>query len=126
MEKLFTFEKLDIYQRSIDYIDSVSEITNKYPKSELYGLVSQIRRSSNSIALNIAEGFGRFHKKDKIKFYLYARASAFECIPILTISKRRKYIDNDEYTSLYKQCYDISKMISGLINSVENRGDRIL
>jgi four helix bundle protein len=121
MEKIFQFEKMEIYQKSIDFIDMVYDITSKYPDTERFGLVSQFRRCSSSVALNIAEGYGRYHKKDKIRFYNYARSSVFECIPILAISKRRRFIDNTEKIKIYSECYDLSRMITGLIKAVDAR-----
>lgn len=119
----FEFEKLDIYQKAIDFNKKIYKITNDYPKPELYGLVSQFRRSASSIALNIAEGYGRYHKNLKKQFYYTARASVYECIPIITISLGQKYIKKNEYEELYNECIDLSRMISGLINSIDNRKD---
>jgi four helix bundle protein len=121
MIEKFKFENLDIYQKSIDFINEVYKITNDYPNSERYGLISQFRRCSSSIALNIAEGFGRFHKKLKKQFYYTARALVYECIPILTISLNQKYIKNEIYEELYNDCIDLSRMISGLVISVDKR-----
>jgi four helix bundle protein len=82
MKKKFEFEKLDVYQKSIKYIDKIYRITTKFPKSEQFGLSNQLRRCTTSIALNVAEGYGRYHKKSKNQFYNFARSSAHECIPI--------------------------------------------
>lgn len=57
-DNIFNFEKLIVYQKSLDYIDYVYELTNKFPKEEIYGLTSQWRRAANSVALNIGEGEG--------------------------------------------------------------------
>lgn len=54
----FDFESLELYKKSLDYIDFVYDVTNKFPKDELYGLTSQFRRAANSISLNVAEGYG--------------------------------------------------------------------
>jgi four helix bundle protein len=121
MEKKFEFEKLDVYQKAIEFNDNIYGVTKNYPKSELYGLISQFRRCSTSIALNIAEGYGRFHKKLKQQFYFTARASVYECIPILTISLNQNYINKSDHDKLYKQCLEISQMISGLIKSINER-----
>ncbi len=121
MEKRFKFEKLNVYLKAIEFADMVYCITEKFPKSEQYGMVNQIRRCTTSIALNIAEGYGRFHSKIKKQFYNFARSSVYECIPILTISLHQKYINRNEYEKLYSRCFDLSRMISRLIIAVDNR-----
>ncbi|WP_455392033.1 four helix bundle protein [[Eubacterium] cellulosolvens] len=121
MDEQFGFEKLDVYQEAIKFNDKIYEITRDFPKSEMYGLISQIRRCSSSIALNIAEGYGRYHKKLKNQFYYTARASVYECIPILTISLNQKYIKKSEYDEIYNECLELSRMISGLIDSINKR-----
>jgi four helix bundle protein len=121
MEKKFEFENLDIYQKAIKFNDKIYRITKSYPKFEIYGLTSQIRRSASSIALNIAEGYGRYHKNLKKQFYYIARASIYECVPVLTISLNQNYIKKSEFDELYKDCLDLSRMISGLINSIDKR-----
>lgn len=73
-----SFRDMEVWQESNQLAVDVFEITKKLPKSEDYALTSQIRRSSNSISGNIAEGFGRRTKKDKKHFYTIARGSAFE------------------------------------------------
>ena len=123
MEKKFEFEKFNVYQKAIDFVNNIYRVTNNFPRSEQYCLINQIKRSTTSIALNIAEGFGRYHKKEKIQFYNIARSSAHECIAILTISLHQKYFEKNEYDKLYEDCYDLSRMISGLINSIEKRSD---
>lgn len=65
MEKGFEFENLKVYKLAISFNNKVYEVTRSYPKSEMYGLISQFRRCTSSIALNIAEGYGRYHKKLK-------------------------------------------------------------
>ena len=63
MDERFGFEKLDVYQKAIKFNDTIYKITKNFPRSEMYGLISQVRRCSSSVALNIAEGYGRYHKQ---------------------------------------------------------------
>ena len=121
MEKRFEFEKLEVYKKAIQLIDDIYHITQSFPKSEQYGLTCQFRRTVTSIALNIAEGYGRYHKKLKQQFYFTAKASVYECNPILTISLNQNYINKSDHKKLYNQCLELSQMISGLIKSMDKR-----
>ena len=118
---LFAFERFEIYQRAVDFANDIHDLTKKYPYPEKKEIGSQLRRASNSISLNLAEGFSNYYKKDKKKFFRYARGSVYECVPALKISLRQKYIGIDEHKELYQECYEMSRRISGLINSVDNR-----
>lgn len=119
--KLFKFERFDIYEDGLEFVNKVYEYTKKFPKSEQFGLNSQLRRSAISIVLNLAEGFGKYSKKEKIRFYEISRASLYECIPSLTISFNQNYLDNNQFSELYHDCYKLGKRISGLITSITNR-----
>lgn len=79
-------------------------------------LADQLTRASLSIPLNIAEGAGRYHKADKKNFYIIARGSVFECVAILDVLKG-KHIDETTYSKYYAILEELSKMLSGLINS---------
>ena len=89
----FSFEKLDVYKNAIDFACNIYEITKKFPKNETYGLTSQLRRASVSISSNIAEGSGRYNKRDFAQYLRIARGSIYECIPLLEISFRESYIN---------------------------------
>ncbi|UCH90175.1 MAG: four helix bundle protein [Thermoplasmata archaeon] len=121
MIQKFEFEKLEVYQKAIKFAFKIYRISDHFPKSEGYGLTGQLKRSTTSIALNIAEGYGRYYKKGKIQFYTFARSSGYECIPILTIALHQNYIDKKDYDELYNECYTLCKMISALINSIKKR-----
>jgi len=110
----FIFENLDVYQKSVDFADRISRLTEKFPKGNYY-LRDQINRAALSVPANIAEGNGRFHRADRINFFRISRGSAFECVPIIEICKRKNLITTDEYNELRKELQDISKMLSGLI-----------
>jgi four helix bundle protein len=118
LKNKFEFEKLEVYQRSIEFYLEINRLTQNFPKVEKFGLVSQIRRAAHSVPSNIAEGYGRYHTKDKIKYYRIARSSVYECIPTIKISYILKYIDLENHDKLYNECLILSKMISGLIRSI--------
>ena len=116
---LFNFEKLELYQRSIEFINNMYVITKKMPIEERFGLCNQLRRAAMSISLNLAEGFSNHYKKDKNRFFRIAKGSVFECIPGLTILFKQRYIDKEDFDSMYHECYEISRRISGLIKYIE-------
>lgn len=85
---MFKFEDLKVYQKGLGFVDDIYLITKPWPKSELFGLVSQLRRAAISIVLNIAEGSSRTNK-DFSHFLSLSRGSCFECVAILTIAKNQ-------------------------------------
>ncbi len=116
----FSFEKLLVYQKAVDFADSVCTVTEQFPRG--YGfLVDQLNRAALSIASNIAEGNGRFTAPDRKNFFGIARGSVQECVPQLELAKRRGLIDEIKHAELKAQLEEISRMLSGLINGLENR-----
>jgi len=113
----FNFEKLDIYEKSIDFVNQVYLVTKNYPKEEMFGLTNQFRRAAVSISLNIAEGSAKT-KKDFNRFVDMARGSVFECVAILQISERLSYISQLQFDELRDRLVEISKMLSGLKRSL--------
>jgi four helix bundle protein len=116
----FMLEKLAVYQKSVDLAETIIDLTDEFPKG-YYFLTDQLNRASLSIATNIAEGNGRFTKRDRRHFFIIARSSAQECIPLLEIAKRKQFISEVRLSGLFDQLEVISKMISGLINGLERR-----
>jgi four helix bundle protein len=116
----FTFEKLHVYQKAIDFADVVCSKTEQFSRG--YGfLVDQLNRAALSIAANIAEGNGRFTKPDRKNFFGIARGSVQECVPLLELAFRRKLISEQCHLELKSHLEEISRMLSGLINGLENR-----
>jgi four helix bundle protein len=116
----FTFEKLLVYQRAIDFADQVCATTEHFPRG--YGfLCDQLNRAALSIAANIAEGNGRFTKADRRNFFGIARGSAQECVPMLELARRRSMLTDGEHASLKDRLEEIARMLSGLIRGLENR-----
>ena len=111
----FIFENLDVYKKAVDFADKISSLTEGFPKGNYY-LADQLNRASLSISTNIAEGNGKYHKADRINFFRIARGSAFECVPILEICKRKSFISEKEHADFKKELEDICKMLSGLMN----------
>src|SRR6516162_6667447 len=116
----FAFEKLLVYQKSVDFADTICEQTESFSRG--YGfLVDQLNRAALSIAANIAEGNGRFTKPDRKNFFGIARGSIQECVPLLELARRRQLISEDLHRELKDRLEEISRMLSGLITGLENR-----
>ena len=113
-EELFLFEKLDVYQRSIKFVERITNLTMDFGRGNGY-IIDQLHRAALSIPTNIAEGNGRYHSKERKNFFWIARGSAFECVPILELCYRKTLLPDEEYQFLRKELQDISKMLSGLI-----------
>lgn len=113
----FDFEKFPVYRLALDFTKSIDSVLRKANLPKYSRLSDQLLRASLSIPLNIAEGAGRFHKADKRNFYVIARGSVFECVAILDILMQKENIDKNTHQQHYKVLEELSKMLSGLINS---------
>jgi four helix bundle protein len=111
----FMFGNLEVYKKAIAIADELSNITELFPKGNYY-LADQLGLAALSIATNIAEGNGKYTKADRVNFFRIARGSAFECIPILELCKRKKLIKEDAATAFKNRLDEICKMLSGLMN----------
>lgn len=113
-----SYKDLDVYNRAIEFSVRIYKITENFPKSELYGLVSQIRRCVVSIPSNIAEGQKRGHKSEYIQFLRIALGSGAELETQLLISQKIGYLSDDNYQNLNDNLQIIMKMLSKLISSL--------
>ena len=121
--ELFNFEKLIAYQKALDYIDFVYELTDEFPQYEIYGMTSQWRRASCSIALNTGEGAGSTDNDFK-SFLRIAKRSLRECVVCTTISFRRKYITKYVYDESRNRLVELAKLNSGLVKSILNKNSK--
>jgi four helix bundle protein len=104
----FMFEKLEVYQKAVDFADEIAALTEGFPRG--YGfLVDQLNRAALSIATNLAEGNGRFTKPDRRNFFTIARGSAQECVPLLEIARRRGLIQEPVSVALKEWLEVIAK-----------------
>lgn len=110
-----SYEDLEIYKESYKLALEIYTITKKFPKDELYGLTSQIRRASISITLNIVEGYGRLSKEDFKRFLKISLGSTNETNTLIKFSKDLNYIDEKQYTDMKKRYEILSKMIYSMI-----------
>jgi len=112
------FSQLRAWQKAKELTIEIYQMTKSFPKVETYALIDQIRRASNSICANIAEGFSRYHAKDKMKFYYNARGSISEIRSHIFIAKELGYISNDSANNLLGEFEAVKMMLNGLINSI--------
>jgi len=120
-EKIKSFTDLNAWKEGHALVIKIYEVTEEFPKSEQFGLVSQMRRSSASVTSNIAEGFSRRTKKDKIKFYITAHGSLTELQDQLLISRDVGYLSDSNYKLLSDRTVTVHKLITGLIKSAETK-----
>ena len=111
----FLFEKLEVYQKALAFAEEIGNLTEDFAKGNYY-LVDQLNRAAVSIATNVAEGNSRYHMADRKNFFRISRGSAFECVPILELCKRKKLIDERRFKALKDNLDEICKMLSGLMN----------
>ena len=115
----FMFEKLEVYQRAIDFAEKIDRLTDAFAGKGSYHLVDQLGRASVSISLNIAEGNGRWHVRDRRNFFWIARGSAFECVPLLELCRRKNLITEETCQELRAELEVIAKMLTALIKGTE-------
>jgi four helix bundle protein len=120
---MFGFEKLEVWQKAIEFADEVYRVTSRFPPDERFGLTSQLRRASVSISSNIAEGSSRSSKVDFARFVEIAYGSLMECVSQLNVAKRQTIVDETNFTELVTAADRLSRMLSGLRASLvkENR-----
>jgi four helix bundle protein len=116
-----THKDLDVWIKSIDLVTGIYKETNSFPKSELYGLTSQVRRSAVSIPSNIAEGAARTSTKEFSYFLSITLGSIAELETQLMISRNLNYIQSEIFDLLEKEIISIRKMTLGLKKSIDNR-----
>jgi len=113
------FKNLKVWQNGIELVINIYKETEVFPKEEIYGLTSQIKRSAISIPSNIAEGSGRGTDKDFHRFLDVALGSSFELETQLIIANRLKFLTNERFSTLNEQLGEEQKMIIGLQKSLK-------
>jgi four helix bundle protein len=120
-----TFEDLQVYQVAREFRKAMYSVAKRLPSEEKFGLMSQIRRAAVSLTNNIAEGHGRFHFLEQIKFMLQARGSLEEILDDLNACEDEKYLAIAEIETLKREGWRVHKLINGYIRFLRSRsGDR--
>ena len=90
------FTEMSVWQKSFDLLIRIYQLTKTFPTEEKFGIISDIRRAANSVVHNVAEGFGRFEKKDKTRFYKISRGSSYEVISQVLVSSALQYFNKKD------------------------------
>lgn len=115
------FEDIIAWQKARVFINHVYQITKGFPSEEKFGLVSQFQRAAVSIAANIAEGYKRIGRDDKIRFFNYSQGSLEECRCYIYLSFDFGYITNDVANQMIEEIEETSKLLNGYIFSINKR-----
>lgn len=119
-----SFEDLDVWNKARDLVLKIYGVASDFPKEEVYGIISQMKRAVLSIPANIAEGFGRYHYLDKAKFYLNARGSLFELKNFLLLSVDLKFIDSNIAKELIKDIDQLGVKLNNPVNATRRQAKR--
>jgi four helix bundle protein len=119
-----SYRDLIAWQKAMDLVEDIYGITSSFPVEERYGLISQMRRCSVSIASDIAEGHGRLTTRDWQHFLSQARGSTHELETQLMLSRRLKFGDSTRIDRSLQNAEEVGRIINGLLNSTRNRPDR--
>jgi len=114
----FPFEKLEIWQLSIDLSVEIYNKTKNFPSEEKFGVTNQIRRAINSVSANIAEGSSRFSNKDRARFYEIAYGSLMEVLNFLILSKKLGFIDNESLLILRSELEKLANKLNAYYKKI--------
>jgi four helix bundle protein len=114
----FKFENLKVWQIALELAGEISEMVKQFPKDELFILTSQMKRSADSVFLNITEGSTLHSNPEFKRFLIIANRSALEVIGCLYLAKQRKFIEERTFTDLYQKYEKLIAMIQALIKSL--------
>lgn len=115
------YKDLIAWQKAMDLVQAVYDATDEFPKREVYSLTDQIRRAAISIPSNIAEGQAHFSNKEFLHFLRHSRGSLAELETQILIAHHRKYLPDEEASELLKRADELSRILSGLINSLREK-----
>jgi four helix bundle protein len=115
---MFGFERLEVWDKAIDFADTIYSVTREFPSDERFGLTNQMRRAAVSISSNIAEGSSRNSRKDFARFIEIATGSLFEVVSQSYISRNQGFLTPEEFETLYVAAEEQGRMLSGLRRSM--------
>ncbi|MDD2710512.1 MAG: four helix bundle protein [Verrucomicrobiae bacterium] len=113
-----TYRDLFAWQKAMSLVTEIYRMTGMFPKEEIYGITSQMRRCAVSIPSNIAEGYGRHSRDDYLRFLQMAMSSLFEIQTQMEIAMNLKYVEKNQFDEVYQSSREIERILAGLIQSV--------
>jgi four helix bundle protein len=119
MTYIKSYKELIVWQKAIKLVKEVFILTDKFPKSELYGLIAQMRRCSISIPSNIAEGYGRRSKKEYLQFYSIAYGSALELETQIIIAKELLFTKAENFDKVDELLNEVCRMLNSMIKQMK-------
>ena len=119
-----SFEDLEVWQLAKRLVSKIYAETFNFPKDEIYGITSQMKRAALSVPTNIAEGFGRYHYLDKTKFYLNSRGSLFELKSLILISIDLGFMGSIKSKELIADIETLAVKLNNLINSTREKATK--
>lgn len=111
------YRRLIVWQRADKLAFHIYLATKKFPREEMFGLTSQMRRAAISVPANIVEGYSRFSKREKVQFYNIAKSSLTELEYYLDFTRKLDYLNNRQHHSLIKLRDEVGKFLNGFIKS---------
>lgn len=120
MSNIKSHKDLIVWQKAVVLVVSIYKLTESFPKSEMFGLVSQMRRAAVSIPSNIAEGKGRGTRKDFAQFLITARGSGAELETQLLVAGKLGYVSNVDLDAILKELTEVMMMLNSLISKLKN------
>jgi len=115
------YRELIVWQKAMDLVKEIYQITSRFPREEVYGLTSQMRRAAVSVPSNIAEGQGRKSTKEFLHHLSIAHGSLREIETQILIAERLDYISNEQVEPLMQQAADVGRLLNALYNSLSSR-----
>jgi len=116
MDRNEGFHKLLVYQKSDELTLKIYEVTRSFPKEEIFGLISQMRRAAVSVPSNIVEGYTRKSKNDKLHFYNIAQGSLMELEYQLELSQKLGYISEADFNKIIDRKDEVGRLLYGFID----------
>jgi four helix bundle protein len=120
----FSFERLDVWKRSLDFADRMFDVADGLPRAYQFSLGEQLRRAALSVPTNIAEGAGRSSAKEQAHFYGIAKGSLYEVVSLLAMIGKRGHLDRDGYRCHYQEADEMAAMLSGLAGAAGGKPRR--
>lgn len=115
----FKFEQLRVWQISLEFGEKINSLADEFPRKEMFNLSSQIRRAADSVGLNIAEGSTGHTNAEQKRFLIFANRSALEVVACLIKARRRNYLNEITFKTLYDESEALVKMLQAFIRKLD-------